>query len=60
MWSSHDRGSVVVVSPHRSPHAGREEGELMRRVVGIDIHRTFGAVVFLGRRQAAGLRVVLT
>jgi hypothetical protein len=46
-----ERESVVVVSP-AAPVCISQEVR-MRRVIGIDIHRTFGEVVFWDRRQAA-------
>jgi hypothetical protein len=40
-----ERGSVVVVSP-TAPIGCNEEEQLMRRVIGMDLHRTFAEVVF--------------
>ena len=40
-----ERGSVVVVSP-TAPVIRTTGGAAMRRVIGMDIHRTFAEVVF--------------
>src|SRR3954447_24353387 len=39
-----ERGSVGVVSPH-APVFPREEEDVVRRVIGLDIHRTFAEAV---------------
>src|SRR3954451_19155137 len=55
-----ERGSVVVVLPTCS-RLDRGEEQAMRRVIGMDIHRTFAEVVFWedGRLRPAG-RVDMT
>jgi hypothetical protein len=40
-----ERGSVVVVQP-TAPFGQNTGGNRMRRVIGMDIHRTFAEVVF--------------
>src|SRR6516162_6760343 len=51
-----ERGSVVVVSPTAPHSVGTKEEQLMRRVIGMDIHRTFAEVVFWedGKLRPAG------
>lgn len=52
-----ERESVVVVSPAAPIMCPAEEAR-MRRVIGIDVHRTFGEVVFWesGRLRHAPMR----
>src|SRR4051794_29672252 len=55
-----ERGSVVVVLP-TAPITNRGEEQAMRRVIGMDIHRTFAEVVFWedGKLRHAG-RISMT
>src|ERR1700758_2025409 len=55
-----ERGSVGVVSPHAPDLQPRKEN-VVRRVIGMDIHRTFGEVVIWddGKLSPAG-RVDMT